>query len=266
MTPECRERLREVAEQRASRVVSIFTDPLHSEQANIEHLLEYNHLWSDAVNRADPAYFARMAEKQTPTYFYIGCSDSRVTFNEIVGLCPGEVFVHRNVGNVVSPSDLNMLSALQFSVDHLHIRHVIVAGHYGCGGVTAALEGKQLGLADHWINHVTDVKKNHIRRMEREIAPENHLSALCEFNVIAQVSHLIDTHIVQHLWEQQKSEEKKTGKPSSLKTVVIHGWMYGLSDGLVHPLVEIKKDSNSPAVLEAATESVYRRYAKNQKK
>ena len=190
--------------------------------ADITTLLDNNRAWAARKTSDDPRFFARLASQQAPKFLWIGCSDSRVPANEIVGLDPGELFVHRNVANVVVHTDLNCLSVLQFAVDVLKVEHVIVTGHYGCGGVRAALERSRLGLIDNWLRHVEDVA----RQNEAEIAatePAARWDLLCELNVRAQVANVASTTIVQDAWARGQS-------------LAIHGWIYGLKDGCVPDL------------------------------
>lgn len=186
---------------------------------SLQHLLDNNRAWAARMAAQRPGFFAQLAQQQTPKYLWIGCSDSRVPANEITGLEPGEVFVHRNVANVVVHSDLNALSVIQFAVDHLKVEHIIVVGHYGCGGVLAALRGTRVGLADNWLRHVHDVKLRHRRRIEHlsEIEQED---VLCEVNVIEQVGNVALSNVLQDAWGRGQK-------------VAVHGWCYGLRDGLV---------------------------------
>ena len=172
--------------------------------------------------RDDPAFFTRLANQQTPKYLWIGCSDSRVPSNQITGLDPGEVFVHRNVANVVVHSDLNALSVIQYAVDALKVEHIMVVGHYGCGGVLATLRGMRVGLADNWLRHVHDVKVRHRRRLDHlpVLAQED---ALCEMNVIEQVGNVALTNVVQDAWARGQK-------------LSVHGWCYGIKDGLAKDL------------------------------
>ncbi len=174
------------------------------------------------MERERPGFFSLLAQQQTPKYLWIGCSDSRVPANEITGLDPGEVFVHRNVANVVVHSDLNALSVIQFAVDHLKVEHIMVVGHYGCGGVLAALRGTRVGLADNWLRHVHDVKLRHRRRIEHLTVPEQE-DVLCEMNVIEQVGNVAMSNVLQDAWQRGQK-------------VAVHGWCYGLRDGLVKDL------------------------------
>jgi carbonic anhydrase len=169
-----------------------------------------------------PDFFSRLVGQQTPKYLWIGCSDSRVPANEIIALDPGEVFVHRNIANVVVHSDLNALSVIQYAVDHLKVEHIMVVGHYGCGGVLAALRGTRVGLADNWLRHVCDVKLRHLQRLEHLPVAEQE-DVLCEMNVIEQVSNVAMSNVMQDAWSRGQKVE-------------VHGWCYGLKDGLVKDL------------------------------
>lgn len=166
-----------------------------------------------------PDFFSRLVDQQTPKYLWIGCSDSRVPANEIIALDPGEVFVHRNIANVVVHSDLNALSVIQYAVDHLKVEHIMVVGHYGCGGVLAALRGTRVGLADNWLRHVYDVKLRHRQRLDHLPVAEQE-DALCEMNVIEQVGNVAMSNVMQDAWSRGQKVE-------------VHGWCYGLKDGLV---------------------------------
>ncbi len=189
----------------------------------LSHLFAQNHSWAEAIKRRDPEFFLKLSRQQSPDYLWIGCSDSRVPANEIIGLLPGEVFVHRNIANVVVHTDLNCLSVIQFAVDVLKVRHIMVVGHYGCGGVRAALRCERVGLADNWLRHVEDVREKHDACLCR-LSDETARSArLCEFNVIEQVSNVCHTSIVRDAWAR--------GQP-----LTVHGWIYGLRDGLLRDL------------------------------
>ena len=186
------------------------------------HLFEKNRAWSERMRRDDPEFFTRLLRQQRPRYLWIGCSDSRVPANDIVGLLPGELFVHRNIANLVVHTDLNCLSVMQFAVDILRVRHIIVCGHYGCSGVGAALRRDRIGLSDNWLRHVQDVRQKH----EASVAAAGELAAgdrLCELNVIEQVANVCQTTIARDAWE--RSQE-----------LTIHGWIYGLRDGLLRDL------------------------------
>jgi carbonic anhydrase len=188
--------------------------------SSLEHLIQNNRDWAGKILRQDPDFFSRLARQQSPRYLWIGCSDSRVPANEIVGLPPGELFVHRNVANVVVHTDLNCLSVMQFAVDVLKVEHIIVCGHYGCSGVRAALSNTRIGLSDNWLRHVQDVRQQHAEHLlgvADLTARENRLG---ELNVIEQVTHVCQTSIIRDAWE--------LGQP-----VRVHGWIYGLDNGLV---------------------------------
>ena len=189
----------------------------------LSHLLANNRAWAAAVSREDPQFFARLAKQQAPQYFWIGCSDSRVPANQIVGLLPGEMFVHRNVANVVVHTDLNCLSSIQYAVDVLKVRHIIVCGHYGCQGVLAALRDDRLGLADNWLRHVQDVRWKHAAEIERLAAEEARHRRLCELNVTEQVLNVSQTTVLREAWSRRQE-------------VSVHGWIYDIHDGLLHDL------------------------------
>ena len=186
-------------------------------------LLERNRAWSEAVNASDPQFFQRLSEQQAPKFLWIGCSDSRVPANQIIDMAPGEVFVHRNVANVVVHTDLNCLSTIQFAVDVLKVEHILVVGHYGCGGVLAVLEEHRLGLVDNWLRHVDDVKHKHAEALRRAASPADRHDRLCELNVIEQVVNVCQTTIVRDAWDR--------GQPLS-----VHGWIYRLQNGRVRDL------------------------------
>ena len=190
---------------------------------SLSHLIENNRAWSERLRRSDPEFFARLSKQQRPRYLWIGCADSRVPANDIVGLLPGELFVHRNIANVVVHTDLNCLSVLQFAVDVLNIEHIIVCGHYGCSGVSAALQNQRVGLADNWLRHVQDVRSKHDARVAVMPDTPQRVDRLCELNVIEQVANVCQTTIVQDAWEHGKE-------------LAVHGWVYGLKDGLVRDL------------------------------
>ena len=189
---------------------------------SLDHLLNNNRVWAARMERERPGFFSKLAHQPSPKYLWIGCSDSRVPANEITGLDPGEVFVHRNVANVVVHSDLNALSVIQFAVDHLKVEHIMVVGHYGCGGVLATLRGLRVGLADNWLRHVHDVKLRHRRRIDHLSMPEQE-DVLCEMNVIEQVGNVALSNVMQDAWSRGQK-------------VSVHGWCYGLKDGLVKDL------------------------------
>ena len=191
--------------------------------SSLAHLIENNRLWAEGIHAEQPDFFQRLAAQQSPRYLWIGCSDSRVPANEIVNLLPGELFVHRNVANVVVHTDLNCLSVLQYAVDVLHVEHVIVVGHYGCGGVRAAWQGKPLGLIDNWLRHVQDVSERHMAFLKSLPDEAAVVDRLCELNVIEQVLHVARTTIVRDAWSRGHA-------------LTLHGWIYGLADGLVKDL------------------------------
>ncbi len=188
----------------------------------LKHLFENNRSWAEKITAEDPAFFDKLAHLQNPEYLWIGCSDSRVPANQITGLQPGEVFVHRNVANVVVHTDLNCLSVMQFAVDVLKVKHIIVCGHYGCGGVRAALTGERLGLIDSWLRHIQDVRDKHAALLA-PLAGEAAADRLCELNVIEQVVNVARTTILRDAWERGQA-------------VTVHGWIYGLSNGQLRNL------------------------------
>ena len=188
----------------------------------LNNLFANNRAWAADIQRRRPGFFTDLANQQRPKYMWIGCSDSRVPANEITGLDPGEVFVHRNVANVVVHSDLNALSTIQFAVERIKVEHVMVVGHYGCSGVQAALEGARIGLADNWLRHIQDVRDRH--RDVMDAMPEHgRAAALCELNVIEQVMNVAQSTVLQDAWARGQN-------------VTLHGWVHGLSDGLLHDL------------------------------
>ena len=188
----------------------------------LEDLFAHNRAWAAQVERERPGFFTRLKAQQEPRYMWIGCSDSRVPANQITGLDPGEVFVHRNVANVVVPTDLNCLSTIQYAVDQLKVEHLMVVGHYGCGGVMAALHGLRVGLADNWLRHIKDVASLH-RSLIESTDPAHRVDLLCELNVIEQVVNVAQTTVVQDAWKRGQS-------------LTLHGWVYGVSDGLLKDL------------------------------
>jgi carbonic anhydrase len=189
----------------------------------LPELLSNNRQWAEGVRRRDPGFFDRLARQQAPRYLWIGCSDSRVPANEIVGLLPGELFVHRNVGNLVVHSDLNCLSVLQYAVDVLRVEHVIVCGHYGCSGVEVAWKRTPLGLIDNWLRHVQDVAERHQQRFTRAMTETQSTDRLAELNVLEQVANVCRSTIALDAWRR--------GQP-----LAVHGWIYGLQDGLLRDL------------------------------
>ena len=189
----------------------------------LKQLFEHNRAWAAEMTREDPEFFTRLAGQQSPRYLWIGCSDSRVPANQIVRLPPGEMFVHRNVANVVVHTDLNCLSTIQYAVEALHVEHIIVCGHYGCGGVLAALKNDKLGLIDNWLRHIQDVRTKHREKLETlETEKERH-DRLCELNVIEQALNVSQTTIVRDAWSRGQA-------------VAVHGWIYDIQDGLLRDL------------------------------
>jgi carbonic anhydrase len=188
---------------------------------SLRHLFSNNRSWADRIRQQDPEFFSKLSQQQSPEYLWIGCSDSRVPANEIVDLLPGELFVHRNVANLVVHTDLNCLSVMQFAVDILKVRHIIVCGHYDCSGVQAALRRDRLGLSDNWLRHVEDVRQKHEQALAGADGRASDL--LCELNVIEQVANVCHTSIARDAWERGQA-------------LTVHGWVYGLKDGLLRDL------------------------------
>ena len=186
-------------------------------------LFENNKKWASEIRASNPEFFSRLAAQQAPEYLWIGCSDSRVPANEIVGLLPGELFVHRNVGNLVIHTDMNCLSVLQYAVDMLMIKHVIVCGHYGCGGIKAAMESQPHGLVDNWLRHIRDIHHRHHGKLEAISSESGRMSRLCELNAIEQVINVGNTTIIQDAWGRGQK-------------IAIHGWIYDIADGLLKDL------------------------------
>jgi len=189
----------------------------------LDPLLKNNHIWSEKIRKSDPEFFPTLSRQQAPTYLWIGCSDSRVPANEICGLLPGEIFVHRNVANIVVHSDLNCLSVMQYAVDVLRVKHILVVGHYGCGGVRAALGMKKFGLIDNWLRHVQDVTAKYTDHLSCIRDESDRVDRLCELNVVEQTLNVAQTTIVQNAWDRGQE-------------LSVHGWVYGLKDGLVRQL------------------------------
>jgi len=196
---------------------------IKKDELMLEQLFSNNRNWVASMEAQEPGFFKKLAGQQSPEYLWIGCSDSRVPANEIVDLLPGELFVHRNIANVVAHSDLNCLSVLQFAIDVLSVKHVMVVGHYGCSGVHAALTRRRIGLADNWLRHVQDVHQKHERYLGDALPTREKQDRLCELNVIEQVINVCQTTIVQDAWERKQD-------------LTIHGWVYGLQDGLLRDL------------------------------
>jgi len=190
---------------------------------SLKVLLDQNQTWAADRIAEDPEFFARLAKQQAPEYLWIGCSDSRVPANQITGLAPGEVFVHRNIANVVVHTDFNLLSVVQYAVDVLEVEHIIVCGHYGCGGVAAAMGDQPVGLIDNWLRHIRDVRQKHEGELAGIADDKDRLNRLCELNVVEQVKNVCHTSIVQQAWRESQD-------------LCVHGWIYGLEDGLLHDL------------------------------
>lgn len=189
----------------------------------LSQLAANNRRWAEAIKAKDPDFFERLSRQQDPDYLWIGCADSRVPANQIIGMDPGEVFVHRNVANLVVHTDLNLLSVLQFAVEYLKVKHVIVCGHYGCGGVVAAYDNKSLGLIDNWLRNIKDTYHHHRGELERLGGREAGIDRLCELNVIEQVTRVAQNPIVQNAWQRGQS-------------LSVHGWIYSIRDGLLQDL------------------------------
>jgi carbonic anhydrase len=190
---------------------------------SLKYLLANNRRWADGVAAQDPQFFEHLSQQQAPKYLWIGCSDSRVPATQIVDLPPGEIFVHRNVANVVVHTDLNALSTIQFAVDVLKVEHILVVGHYGCGGVGAVLEESRLGLIDNWLRHVADVAQRHAATLDKSVPLAMRHARLCELNAVEQAINVCGTTIVQDAWERGQK-------------LAVHAWVYGLSDGHMHDL------------------------------
>jgi carbonic anhydrase len=205
--------------------------------SQLQDLFDHNRAWAAQMVHEKPNFFTDLLAQQSPRYMWIGCSDSRVPANQITGLAPGEVFVHRNVANVVVPTDLNCLSTIQYAVDMLKVEHLMVVGHYGCGGVLAALQDARVGLADNWLRHIKDVRDRHHTLLESLPAEQRH-DALCELNVIEQVVNVVQTTVVQDAWARGQK-------------LALHAWVYGLKDGLLHDLLLTVNSNNG-------LESLYR--------
>ncbi len=188
----------------------------------LDYLFERNAQWAAAVKREDPDFFENLFKQQTPEYLWIGCSDSRVPANNLVNMPPGEVFVHRNIANVVVHTDLNCLSVIQFAVDVLKVKHIIVCGHYGCGGVVAAMDDKEHGLIDNWLRHIEDVARFNADKLEN-LDHDKMLDTMCELNVIEQVANVCHTSTVQHAWRNRTE-------------LAVHGWIYSIKDGILKDL------------------------------
>ena len=206
--------------------------------SELGELFDKNRAWAKRISGEDPQFFARLSRQQRPRYLWIGCADSRVPANEIVDLAPGELFVHRNIANVVVHTDLNCLSVMQFAVDLLKVEHIIVCGHYGCSGVAVAVRNQRVGLADNWLRHVLDVQFKHEAHVAMESDEGKRIDRLCELNVVEQVANVCQTTIVRDAWDRGQD-------------LSVHGWVYGLQDGLL-------RDLHTTVSTPEATASAYR--------
>lgn len=196
---------------------------------DIDQLLLANKAWSEGRRHDDPQYFNRLSSIQTPKYLWIGCSDSRVPADTITGTAPGEIFVHRNIANMVVHTDLNLLSVLEYAVHYLKVEHVIVCGHYGCGGVAASLTNNSFGIINKWLRNIKDVHRLHSAEIDVNDDPSERVNRLVEYNVREQVQNLAKTSVIQRAWKERKAP-------------TLHGWVYGLTDGLINPLCELQHD------------------------
>lgn len=212
-------------------------------QTKLDSLFDNNRAWADRMSRERPGFFEKLARQQSPKYLWIGCSDSRVPANQIIGLAPGEIFVHRNVANVVVHSDLNALSTIQFAVERLKVRDILLVGHYGCSGVQAALEGARIGLADNWLRHIQDVRDHH--RALIETAPEEaRANVLCELNAVEQILNVAQSTVLQDAWAREQD-------------VTLHGCVYGLHDGLLIDLqIHLSRHDDIASVYQAAIAAI----------
>lgn len=211
---------------------------------DLKHLFENNRNWAKKIEENDPGFFKKLSRQQNPEYLWIGCSDSRVPANEIVDLLPGELFVHRNVANIVVHTDLNCLSVIQYAVDFLKVKHIIVCGHYSCGGVKEAFKNSRLGLIDNWLRHTQDVAQKHKLLLAKRTDQTQAIELLCELNVIEQVQNVCQTTIVQQAWERGQK-------------LIVHGWIYGLNDGLIKDLnINVKSAEELDSVYNLAIKSL----------
>ena len=192
--------------------------------SDLESLFAANIEWAEGIKRDEPEFFSNLAKQQAPEFLWIGCSDSRVPANQILNLAPGEIFVHRNVANLVIHTDLNCMTVLNYAVEFLKVKHVMVTGHYGCGGVRAALESRKLGLIDYWLRNIRDVYSNNKDAVDQITDPDERVDRLCELNVIQQVENIARSNIVQNAWERGQE-------------LTIHGWIYGINDGIIRKLM-----------------------------
>jgi carbonic anhydrase len=220
---------------------------MSTELQELQDLLVNNKRWAADTEARSPGFFSRLLEQQTPQYLWIGCADSRVPANELVNLLPGELFVHRNVANVVVHSDLNCLSVMQFAVDALKVQHIIVVGHSNCGGVKSALLDTRVGLVDNWLRHVQDVRNHHLEWLE-QLHPEQRVNALCELNVLEQARNACQTTVVQDAWARGQQ-------------IAVHGWVYGLHNGLLEDLcINVSAPEQLAEAFKKALRAVKQRY------
>lgn len=214
---------------------------------SLHDLMARNQAWSKEQRKKDPEFFSRLVAQQNPEFLWIGCSDSRVPANEIVGLAPGEVFVHRNIANVVVHTDLNCLSVVQYAVDVLKVKHILIVGHYGCGGVIAAMQNKRVGLADNWLRHIQDVRDKYRGHLAEIEDMAERAARLCELNVLEQALNVSETTVLRDAW--MRGQE-----------VAVHGWIYGLADGIVRELgASVERDDDAFGVYEAAVAEIMQR-------
>lgn len=192
---------------------------------NLEHLFKNNKEWAESITKEDPDFFTNLSKLQSPEYLWIGCSDSRVPSNQLLNLAPGEVFVHRNIANMVIHSDLNCLSVIQYAVEVLKVKHIIVCGHYGCGGIKASMENSDHGLIDNWLGHIKDVHRLHADELKKISDATDKLHRLCELNVIEQVNNICNTTIVKNAWKNGAS-------------LSVHGWIYNIENGILKDIIE----------------------------
>ncbi|MFD1621116.1 carbonate dehydratase [Thalassotalea marina] len=209
----------------------------------IEQLFENNRNWADKINQEDPTFFDTLSKQQSPEYLWIGCSDSRVPANQLLGLMPGEIFVHRNIANQVVHTDINCLSVIQFAVEYLKVKHIIVCGHYGCGGVQASLDDKSYGLMDNWLRHLEDVQRMHMEELNAVSDPQQKWDLLCELNVVEQVANVSKTTAVIDAWKRNQE-------------LTVHGLVYKLTDGLLRNLnVTVSNETYQSDTLKFHTKS-----------
>ncbi|MFO7527263.1 MAG: carbonate dehydratase [Marinobacter sp.] len=213
----------------------------------LDNLLDKNRAWANGIKSVDPKFFDRLSNQQAPEYLWIGCADSRVPANQIVDLLPGELFVHRNVANVVVHTDFNCLSVLQFAIEVLKVKHILVVGHYGCGGVRAALRNEGFGLISHWLRHVQDVRDRHQATLDAITSEQDRIDRLCELNVVEQVGHVCQNNIVQEAWRR--------GQP-----LTVHGFVYDVADGLLRDMgLSISNEEERDQVRQIAVEELVQR-------